>query len=83
MKFFYILLCILIFSWGRTDEVIQDADGNYILMRDDGTFKKLPTPKKGNKYIIKKKKVEKKKKKFKIFKKREKKARSRTNSGIR
>ena len=83
MKFFYILLCILIFSWGRTDEVIQDADGNYILMRDDGTFKNLPTPKKGNKYIIKKKKVENKKKKFKIFKKSEKKARSRTNSGIR
>ena len=84
MKLFYILLCtFLIFSWGNTDEVIQDADGNYILMRDDGTFKKLPTPKKGNKYVIKKKKVEKKKKKFKIFKKSEKKARTRTNSGIR
>jgi hypothetical protein len=50
-------------------------------MKSDGTFEKLPKPKQGNKYIIKKKKVTKKKKK--IFTQPEKKARTRTNTGYR
>ena len=49
-------------------------------MKSDGTFEKLPKPKQGNKYIIKKKKVTKKKR---IFTQPEKKARSRTNTGFR
>ena len=44
------------------DEIIQDKNGNYFLMKDDGTFIKLPKPKAGNKYIIKKKTIYKKKK---------------------
>jgi len=82
MKFLFILT-IFLFSPVLSDEIIMDMDGNYILMKDDGTFKKLPAPKTGNKYIIKKKKVKKNKKKFKIFKKQEKKARTRSNTGIR
>ena len=82
MKFLFILT-IFLFSPVLSDEIIMDMDGNYILMKDDGTFKKLPKPKTGNKYIIKKKKVKKNKKKFKIFKKQEKKARTRSNTGIR
>ena len=50
-------------------------------MKDDGTFIKLPKPKPGNKYIIQKKTIEKKSKS--ILKQPEKKARRRTNQGIR
>ena len=64
-----------------SDEIVQDRNGNYFLMKSDGTFEKLPKPKQGNKYIIKKKKVTKKKKK--IFTQPEKKARKRTNTGYR
>ena len=39
-----------------SDEIVQDRNGNYFLMKSDGTFEKLPKPKQGNKYIIKKKK---------------------------
>ena len=81
MRFLF-LLSIFLFSSVQSDEIIMDMDGNYILMRDDGTFKKLSTPKTGNKYILKKK-IKKNKKKFRIFKKQEKKARTRSNSGIR
>ena len=38
-----------------SDEIIRDENGNYILIKKDGTFKKLPPPKPGNKYVIKKK----------------------------
>ena len=63
-----------------SDEIVQDRNGNYFLMKSDGTFEKLPKPKQGNKYIIKKKKVTKKKK---IFTQPKKKARRRTNTGFR
>ena len=44
-------------------KIIQDKDGNYFLMKNDGTFQKLPKPKPGNKYIIKRN-ITKKRKKF-------------------
>ena len=48
-----------------SDEIIQDSKGNCFLMKDDGTFVKLPKPKPGNKYIIKKiKRANKKIKKY-------------------
>ena len=49
-------------------------------MKDDGTFVRLPQPKPGNKYIIQKNH---KKKSKSILKQPEKKARRRTNQGIR
>ena len=50
-------LAILTFSnFVYSDEIIKDQNGNYFLMKDDGTFIKLPKPKPGNKYVIKKKK---------------------------
>ncbi|MBD22307.1 MAG: hypothetical protein CL572_01410 [Alphaproteobacteria bacterium] len=64
-----------------SDEIIQDRNGNYFLMKDDGTFVKLPKPKPGNKYVIQKKKVKKVKKN--IVNEPKKKARRRTNQGIR
>ncbi|MAI29955.1 MAG: hypothetical protein CMP38_07090 [Rickettsiales bacterium] len=64
-----------------SDEIVQDKNGNYFLMKSDGTFEKLSKPKPGNKYIIQKKKIIKKKKK--IFNKPEKKARRRTDTGFR
>ena len=75
--FFFLTFSSFILS----DEIIQDRNGNYFLMKDDGTFVKLPKPKPGNKYIIQKKKIEKKSKS--ILKQPEKKARRRTNQGIR
>ena len=64
-----------------SDEIIQDSNGNYFLMKDDGTFIRLPQPKPGNKYVIQKKTIKKKSKS--IFKQPEKKARTRTNQGVR
>ena len=79
-----IILFFLFYSYSYnsvSDEIVQDRNGNYFLMKSDGTFEKLPKPKQGNKYIIKKKKVTKKKKK--IFTQPEKKARTSTNTGNR
>ena len=53
-------------------------------MKKDGTFTKLPAPKAGNKYIIKKKTLSNKRKPNKsIFKRVEKKSRIKSNQGIR
>ena len=65
-----------------SDEIIRDQNGNYILMKKDGTFKKLPPPKPGNKYVIKKRVIQ-KKSENKIFQRQIKKSRVRTNQGIR
>ena len=77
-----IIIFFVIFSYNYksfSDEIVQDRNGNYFLMKSDGTFEKLPKPKQGNKYIIKKKKVTKKKR---IFTQPEKNARRRTNTGV-
>ena len=78
-----IIIFFIIFSYNYksfSNEIVQDRNGNYFLMKSDGTFEKLPKPKKGNKYIIKKKKITKKKK---IFTQPQEKARRRTNTGFR
>ena len=80
-----ILISLFVFFYQNTsfsDEIIRDENGNYILIKKDGTFKKLPPPKPGNKYVIKKKVIQ-KKSENKIFKKQTKKSRVRTNQGIR
>lgn len=52
------LICILVITAfskiSVSDEIIRDRNGNYYLMKDDGSFKRLPPPKPGKKYIIKK-----------------------------
>ncbi len=86
MKILYFILYVIIVCHNNNcsaDEIIQDKSGNYLLIKDDGTFVKLPPPKPGNKYVIKKKMIKKKIEKKKIFKKSEKKARKRTNQGFR
>ena len=65
------------------DEIIQDKNGDFFLMKDDGTFKKLPRPKPGHKYVIKKTKKYLEDKNTKIFSRTKKKARRKTNSGFR
>ena len=79
--FKFIILCFLFGKFVFADEIIQDKNGNYFLMKYDVTFIKLPKPKEGNKYIIKKKTIYKKKKS--IFEKPKKKARRRTDTGFR
>ena len=68
-----IILFFLFYSYNYksfSDEIVQDRNGNYFLMKSDGTFEKLPKPKQGNKYIIKKKKLLIKKKKFSLNQKK-------------
>ena len=80
-----ILIFLFVFFYQNTllsDEIIRDENGNYILIKKDGTFKKLPPPKPGNKYVIKKRVVQ-KKSENKFFKKQTKKSRVKTNQGIR
>ena len=80
-----ILIFLSIFFFQNTlfsDEIIRDGNGNYILIKKDGTFKKLPPPKPGNKYVIKKRVIQ-KKSENKFFKKQTKKSRVKTNQGIR
>ena len=73
---FIILLIFILLSGVSANEIIKDTDGNYFLIKSDGTFEKLPKPKPGNKYILKKKLIEKKKRE-------KKKARRRTDTGFR
>ena len=50
----YLVLVILTFPINAfSAEIIQDKQGNYYIMKKDGTFTKLPAPKAGNKYVIK------------------------------
>ena len=81
----YLVLIILTLPINALSaEIIQDKQGNYYIMKKDGTFTKLPAPKAGNKYVIKKKTLSTKKKQNKsIFKKVEKKSRLKSNQGIR
>ena len=77
-----IIIFFIIFSYNYksfSNEIVQDRNGNYFLMKSDGTFEKLPKPKQGHKYIIKKKITKKKR----FFTQPEKKARRRTNTGFR
>ena len=80
-----ILIFLFVFFYQTTsftDEIIRDQNGNYILIKKDGTFKKLPPPKPGNKYVIKKKVIQ-KKIENNFLKKKTKKSRVKTNQGIR
>ena len=65
------------------NEIIKDAKGDFFLMKSDGTFLKLPKPKPGNTYVIKKRIIKKIKEKKSIFQRTKKKARKRTNQGFR
>lgn len=79
------LVLVLTFSINAfSADIIQDKQGNYYIMKKDGTFTKLPAPKAGNKYVIKKKTLSTKRKQNKsIFKRVEKKSRLKSNQGIR
>ena len=81
LKLIIIFFVIYFFSYKSfSDEIVQDKNGNYFLMKSDGTFEKLPKPKLGNKYVIKKKITKGEKK---IFTQPKKKARTRSNTGFR
>ena len=51
---FTLAFTVIFSSLSFADEIIKDKNGNYFLMKDNGTFIKLPKPKPGNKYVIKK-----------------------------
>ena len=63
MKKIILFLILIAFStFLNSDEIIKDSNENFFILKSDGTFKKLPNPKPGHKYIIKKKMVKTKKK---------------------
>ena len=61
--FFYIVL-FLIFSLEQvmSAEIVKDRNGNYYIINDDGSYKKLPPLKPGMKYVLKPKEIKKPKK---------------------
>ena len=82
IKIFIISLLVFLNNKTLSNEIVKDIDGNFFILKKDGTYKKLPPPKIGNKYIIKRKIIKKELKKS-LFKEPKKKARVRTNQGIR
>lgn len=66
-----LILFFLCFSNLFSNEIIKDKYGNYFLLKNDGSFKKLPAPKPGKKYVIKKKVEGQKKFKYKKENKRD------------
>ena len=67
-KFFwitFILLCIT--SNIQSAEIVKDRYGNYYLIKEDGSYKKLPPLQPGKKYVLKPTIVNKQKKQ--VFKK--------------
>tara|TARA_B100000989_G_C19474590_1_gene442305 strand:- start:672 stop:953 length:282 start_codon:yes stop_codon:yes gene_type:complete len=79
LKFIYILIFLIFSDVCLSDEIIRDGNGNYYLMKDDGSFKRLPPPKPGKKYVIKKK-IEKKESDIRYLKKNKTKSRFDTRS---
>ncbi len=75
---FFFLIFIIIACNLISAEIIQDKKGDFYLIKSNGEVVKLPKPKPGNKYIVKKKVIKKSN-----LNPNKKKARKRTNQGIR
>lgn len=80
---FILIIFVLQISSAIGDQIIQSTNGDYYILKNDGTFKKLPKPKEGFTYKIKKKEIQNDTNKNSIFKRIEKKSRQKTNSSIR
>ena len=83
IKILTIILILISFTSISSGEIVKDINGNFFLIKKDGSYEELPPPKPGNRYIVKKKSVKINKPKKKIFKRVEKKSRIRTNQGFR
>ena len=53
MKFIFFLFLVLYCGFNLANEIIRDSVGNYYLLKKDGSYKLLPPPKPGHKYVIK------------------------------
>lgn len=80
---FIFIIFVLQMSSAISNQIIQSTNGDYYILRSDGTYKKLPKPKEGFTYKIKKKEIQNDTSKNTIFKRIEKKSRQKTNSSIR
>ena len=57
LKLIIIFFVVYSFNYKSfSDEIVQDKNGNFFLMKSDGTFQKLTKTKECNSNIIKKKK---------------------------
>ena len=54
------LILILIFKQSISNEIVKDKNGNFFLKKKNSTYQKLPKPKPGNKYVIRKRIIKKK-----------------------
>ena len=63
-KFFYIAL-FFVFSVEQafSAEIVKDRNGNYYIVKADGSYNKLPPLKPGMKYVLKPSEIKKSKKK--------------------
>ena len=53
IKMFIFFLLVFQFNICLANEIVQDRNGNYYLIKENGSYKKLPPPKPGHKYVIK------------------------------
>ncbi len=84
-KIFSIILIIFFFNAPvlNGNQIIQSTEGNFYILKKDGTFEQLPKPRDGFTYKIKKKEFLDDSKKKSIFKRIENSSRKKTNSSIR
>ena len=79
----FLIFFFSLFSECLSDQIIKDAAGDFYLLKNDGSYKKLPPPKPGHTYkIIKKNKDSPVIPKKSIFSRVKKKGRKKTNTRI-
>ena len=80
---FSLIFFLTLVSECFSDQIIKNASGDFYLLKDDGSYKKLPPPKPGHTYkIIKQKKESTVIPKKPIFSRVKKKGRKKTNIRI-
>ena len=83
LKKIFLILFIFFFKISNAfgDQLVKTKEGDFYILKKDGTFEKLPKPKEGFTYKIKKKKVSNQIKKS-FFKRVEKKGRKKNTHSI-
>ena len=75
--FFYIVLFLIFYvEQVISAEIVKDRSGNYYIIKDNGSYQKLPPLKPGMKYVLKPKEIKKSKKEIMKKKLRDKSTRS-------
>ena len=78
----FLIFFFSLFSECLSDQIIKNAAGDFYLLKNDGSYKKLPPPKPGHTYKIIKKNKDNPIPKKSIFSRVKKKGRKKTNTRI-